>query len=51
MLGATAQTRLATPKTASPIRYDARGPTRSSIGLTVVAATTDPTRYSVITQA
>ena len=51
MLGATADTKLATPKTARPIRYDVRAPTRDSIGLTAVAATTDPTRYSVVAQA
>ena len=51
MLGALPHTRLATPNTASPVRYDARAPTRTSIGLTSVAATTEPTRYSVVTQA
>lgn len=51
MLGAAAHTRLARPKTANPIRYDERAPTRSNIVLTVVAATTDPTRYRVVTQA
>ena len=51
MFGATAHTTLAVPKTASPLRNDARAPIRSSIELTVVAATTDPTRYSVTTQA
>lgn len=31
--------------------YDERAPMRSSIGLTIVAATTDPTRYRVVTHA
>ena len=44
MLGAAAHTTLPIPNTASPKRNDNRGPTRSSAVLTVVAATTDPTR-------
>ena len=51
MLGAVAHTTLPIPKTASPNRYDARAPTRNSAALTVVAATTDPTRYRVVTHA
>jgi hypothetical protein len=51
MVGAAPHARLETPKTASPIRYDGRAPTRTSIGLTMVAATTDPTRYRVVTHA
>lgn len=51
MLGAMPQTRLAAANTANPNRYDARGPTRIRTVLTNVAATTDPTRYSVVTQA
>jgi len=42
MLGAIPQTRLATPNTANPTRYDDRGPIRNSIGLTMAAAITDP---------
>ncbi len=44
MFGASAETRLDNAKTVSPIRYDDRAPTRTSIGFTVVAATTEPTR-------
>ncbi len=44
MFGAAAHTRQAIPKPASPSRYDERAPTRSSSELTVVAATTPPTR-------
>src|ERR1700758_2256691 len=51
MLGAAPHTRLETPNRASPNRYDERGPIRTSSGLTIVAATTDPTRYKVVTQA
>ncbi|GJO15137.1 hypothetical protein NJB1907E90_41420 [Mycobacterium marinum] len=50
MFCAAAQTRLAKPNTVSPIRYDMRAPTFSSIALTVVAETTEPTRYRVVTQ-
>ena len=35
----------------APIRYADRGPNRASSALTVVAATTDATRYTVVTQA
>src|ERR1700722_16692104 len=51
MFGAAAHTRLATPKTVSANRNDERAPKRVRIELAVVAATTDPTRYSVTTQA
>jgi len=51
MLGAAPHARLATPNSASPVRYDDRAPTRTSIGWTMVAETTDPTRYRVVTHA
>ena len=44
-------TTLPIPNTLSPNKNDHRAPTRSSIALTVAAATTDPTRYSVVTHA
>ena len=51
MLGAAAQPRLPTPNTLRPRRYDHRGPSRISSECTVVAATTEPTRYTVVTHA
>ena len=51
MLGADAHIMLATPKMPSAVRNDERAPTRVSIAFTVVAEITDPTRYSVVTQA
>jgi hypothetical protein len=51
MLGAAAHIALATPKTASAVINDERAPMRVSIEFTVVAETTEPTRYSVVTQA
>ena len=51
MLGAAAHTALPRPNTASPDRYAHRGPSLVSSELTVVAATTDATRYTVVTHA
>ena len=51
MFGASAQPNVPTPKTVSVSRYDARGPNRTRSGLTAVAATTEPTRYTAITHA
>ncbi len=50
IVGASAQNRLPSANTASPQRYAHRGPTRASTALTVVAATTEATRYTVVTQ-
>ena len=51
MVGATAHAKLPTPNTLRPNRYDHRGPSRVSSAWTVVAATTDATRYTVVTHA
>lgn len=51
MPGAQAQTRLPAPNTLRLNRYAHRGPNRISTGCTVVAAITEPTRYTVVTQA
>ena len=51
IVGATAHARLPTPNTLSPNRYDHRGPSRVNSEWTVVAATTDATRYTVVTHA
>ena len=51
MVGAAAHTRLPAPNTLRPNRYDHRGPNRISSECTVVAATTDATRYTVVTHA
>ncbi|GBG38604.1 hypothetical protein NJB14197_34750 [Mycobacterium montefiorense] len=51
MFGASAHTTLAMPKTASPHRNAERAPMRSRKAFTVAAATTDPTRYRVVTHA
>ena len=51
MVGASAHTTLPNPNTAAPTRYADRGPNRASSALTVVAATTEATRYTVVTQA
>ena len=51
MFGASAHANVPTPKMASVSRYDARGPNLTRSGLTAVAATTEPTRYTAITHA
>ena len=51
MLGASAHTELPAAKTVSPSRYARLGPSLISSEWTVVAATTDATRYTVVTQA
>ena len=51
MLGAIAHPKLPSPNTLSPNRYAHLGPSRINTGCTVVAAITDPTRYTVVTHA
>lgn len=51
MLGASAHPRLPAPNTVSATRYATRGPRRISTECTVVAATTEATRYTVVTHA
>ena len=52
MVGATRAQHTAERRTRSaPDRYADRGPSRVSSALTVVAATTEATRYTVVTQA
>ncbi len=51
MVGATAHAMLPTPNTLRANRYDHRGPSRVNVACTVVAATTDATRYTVVTHA
>ena len=51
MVRAAAQARLPAPNTLRPNRYANRGPNRIKSEWTVVAATTEPTRYTVVTHA
>ena len=51
MVGARAQPSVPIPKMARVNRYDARGPNLTRSGLTAAAATTEPTRYTAMTQA
>ena len=51
MPGASAHPTVPAPKTERISKYDVRGPKRTSSGLTAVAATTEPTRYTVTTHA
>src|SRR5690349_10315815 len=51
IVGAAAHARLPVPNTLRPNRYAQRGPSRNSSECTVVAATTEATRYTVVTQA
>jgi hypothetical protein len=51
IVGAAAHARLPAPKTLRPNKYDHRGPSRITVACTVVAVTTEETRYTVVTQA
>ena len=51
IVGETAHPTVPAPNSVRVSRYEARGPNRMSNGLTAVAATTEPTRYTVTTHA
>jgi hypothetical protein len=51
MEGASAHTAVPPAKDSRDTRYDRRGPNRINTAPTVVAAITEATRYTVVTQA